>query len=59
MTYKFTASNSINSSSIGSIRKAAFDQRKCEYLRSTHDRTAVFIKPSNINNDYVVPRKNT
>lgn len=44
MTYKFTASNSINSSSIGSIRKAAFDQRKSEYVRSTHDRTAVFIE---------------
>lgn len=59
MTYKFTASNSINSSSIGSIRKAAYEQRKSEYLRSTQGRSAVFIKPSNVNNDYVVPSKNT
>ncbi len=53
MTKFYTASHSLNRFSIGSLRKAAFDQRKSDYVRSTHDRPAIFIEPSNINNDYV------
>lgn len=60
MTKYYTASHSLNRSSTGSLRraafdqrKAAFDQRKSDYVRSTHDRPAIFIEPSNINNDYV------
>ena len=43
MTKDYTVNHSLNKSSIGSIRKAIFDQRKSAYLERTHDRPAVFI----------------
>lgn len=58
MTKNYIASHSLNRSSTGSIRKAAFDQRKSDYLRRTHDRPAVFIEQSKKHNDDIRPNKN-
>lgn len=49
MTKDYTASHHLYESTRGSIRKAAFDQRKSDYLRNTYDRPAVFIKASKNN----------
>lgn len=59
MSKNNTASHSLNRPSTGDIRKAAFDQRKIDYLRNMHDRPAVFIEQSKKHNAYVNPSKNT
>ncbi len=56
MIKDYTASHSLNKSSTGSIRNAAFDQRKNDYLQNTHDRPAVFINQSK-NNHHVRQNK--
>jgi CheY-like chemotaxis protein len=54
MAKNCTASHSLSRPSTGDIRKATFDQRKSGYVRSTHDRPAVFIEQSIIHNDLCV-----
>ena len=44
MTKDYSANYYFNKSSTISIRRAEFDQRKSDYVRNTHDRTAVFIE---------------
>jgi len=59
MTKNYTASHSLSRPSTGDIRKATFDQRKSDYVRSTHDRPAVFSEQLTKHNDYVRPSRNT
>ena len=56
MTKDYTTNHSLHRPSTGSLRKAAFDQRKSDYLRSMHDRPAIFIEQSKKHYAYVRPR---
>ena len=56
MTKNYIASHSLSRPSTGSIRKAAFDQRKSDYLQNTNDRPAVFIEQSKKHNANVSPK---
>ena len=57
MTKDYTLNHSFRRSSLGSIRKAIYDQRKCDYLERKHDRPAGFINQPIKHVSYASPKK--
>ena len=57
MTKDYKVNLSLNSSSIGSIRKEIFDQRKSDYLEKKHDRPVDIIDQLTKHVSYASPSK--